>query len=137
MQRVQTAGFEGSSPRRGPDEAAIPSPGTLYADISETLGELAVTFWSPLRLCNDLPFQLSCQLEGHQLDFGMPVIEAVDILPGMETPLVVSQTTNERLKLQLKTNKVGSRKTHSCSYNDLPCQKLRFMIGFGFGYLQI
>lgn len=112
VQRVQAAGFEGSSPKRGPDEAATPSPGTLYAEVLQNPGELLLTFWSSVRLCNDLPFLLSCQVEGHQLDFDASACESTDILPGIEAPLTTSQTPNECLRLQLKASKVSQQERY-------------------------
>lgn len=123
VQRVQAAGFEGSSPKRGPDEAATPSPGTLYAEVSQNPGELVLTFWSSFRLCNNLPFPLSCQVEGHQLDFDTSAYESLDILPGIEAPLTTSQTPNECLRLQLKGSKVSQRERYICSQSQMRLKK--------------
>ncbi len=107
MQRVQTAGFEGSSPRRGPDEAVISPPGILYAGVSQAPGELVLTVWSPMKIANDLPFPLSVQVESHQFDLDKPPTAAVEVLPGAECPLKVSQSSDERLRMQLKGSKVN------------------------------
>lgn len=110
VQKLQAAGFEGSSPR-APADGAASTPGILFAEIASAAGCLELTLLPSLSLCNDLPSPLSCQMQSPQaLSFGS-ADSRLFILPGRDTAINCTWTPDESLQLQLGSSQVQATDT--------------------------
>ena len=123
---VQAAGFGDSAPRAPANAAAGTSPGLLYAQLTASSSQLALTLWPPFLLQNEMPCPVIWLAKSVPTSDAEPDQAGLEIrsLPGTETPLHTCKSIAIRLE-QPRTQHPGPPQVDGNAVllaNAPPCQ---------------